>query len=237
MAKLNPMTNYNCRESSGGCGKYGVYTGAYLNPKDTDDRCKSCGALLVEDKPDGNRYRVEFETISPHIAAEMEHYNGKGVWQRLTDAEWNALTWYPVSREDYSKHSIETQYQNLLASATSHSQPIRNVRMLVATQGEFEEQPMSTAKLLLLAAQQRERWCADPISAALAELREIGEHPEIVFKTAKVFVRFTYHPTARAACNTEFTGGDLNEALAKARAWKSEQGESNGGVERGAQGA
>lgn len=123
---LKPFTNYNCTT---GCRKYGRYTGAYRDPKPSDEYCP-CGALLTEDTPDGHRYRVEFESISPHQAAEMEARYGKGVWPTLSDEEWDGLSWCPVSREDASLHSIENQYKDLRQSADSRRQPIRNVRML-----------------------------------------------------------------------------------------------------------
>lgn len=125
MTMLKAFTRYRC---SKGCGA-SRWTGAYTLPKETDSECY-CGGTMTEEVSDGFRYRVEFESIDPHQAAELEARLGKGVWPLLSDEQWEALSWHPVSREAEFIGEIEDQATNLAAWAASHEQPIRNVRLL-----------------------------------------------------------------------------------------------------------
>lgn len=132
---LKMFTNYIC-PTGGGLGHSSIYTGGY-EPTPVERGVCICGTPLVEDLPDGFRYRLEFETVMPLYAAEFEHR--RGYWQQLSQAEWANLPWVPVSKEVMTKAAIANQFNNLLAHAESHEQPIRNVRMLRTAQGEWEE--------------------------------------------------------------------------------------------------
>lgn len=128
MTDIKPFTNYVCSVGPHAYGHKSLWTGAYQRPEASDGSCV-CGAPMVEEVDDGTRWRVEFESIDPHHAAEYEALRGSGVWRSLTDDEWDRLSWHPVSREDASESSIRAQYEALSAWAESREQPIRNVRM------------------------------------------------------------------------------------------------------------
>jgi hypothetical protein len=126
--KLKPFTNYICSGGSIGLGHSSMWTGDGHMVTERDGNCV-CGLPLMEEVSDGYTYRVEFESINPLLAAEMEHVHGKHVWPQLSPAQWDALQWIPIANEG-KKSAIENQYQNLMQSAEARSQPIRNVRLL-----------------------------------------------------------------------------------------------------------
>lgn len=128
---LKPYTNYVCPNDAGGLGHKSTWTGAYLRSVPHDDLC-ICGAEMVELVDTGERYRLEFETIDPHQAAAMELRYGPGVWLTLSDDEWKALSWHPVTRESSGcdGKGVFNQYATLRGWAETHEQPIRNVRLL-----------------------------------------------------------------------------------------------------------
>ena len=134
---LKPFTNYECASGLIG-GHTGLYTGAHQQPSKRDETC-ICGQPMVEVVPDGYRYKVEFETISPHQAAEMEAMYGRDIWPKLNDVEWNALQWHPVTNEQGSPNSMRDQYKRLLMWAETREQPIRNVKFLRSQTSEWEE--------------------------------------------------------------------------------------------------
>ena len=70
-------------------------------------------------------YRLTFESISPFQADEMEQRHGKGVWPRLAEHAWDALSW----RKPTVKITTDPwdQYRTLKRWADTHEQPIRNV--------------------------------------------------------------------------------------------------------------
>jgi hypothetical protein len=136
MAMLKPFTDYHC---SNNCG-HGHYTGAGHLIKEGDDKCY-CGGTMVTDESDGFRYRLEFESISPHQAAEMVARYGKDVWPTLTDEQWASLEWHPVSKEAEFLREIQDQHGRLQSWAVTHGQPIRNVRLSRATANAWESVP------------------------------------------------------------------------------------------------
>jgi hypothetical protein len=130
-------TSYECSTGRGHSetGHRGVYTGSHGG--EAIGLC-CCGEEMAEEVKSGVRLRVEFETISPHIAAAMEERRGRDVWRNLNDSAWNALNWIPVTNEDDNENRIRAQYISLQAHADNHEQPIRNVRLLQSKQGEWE---------------------------------------------------------------------------------------------------
>lgn len=126
---IKPFTNYVCPVGGLSLGHSSLWTGAYAHPRERDGICM-CGEPMVEDTPDGFRYRVEFESIDPHEAAEYEALRGPGVWRSLTDEQWERLSWHPVSREADTLAGVKDQAATLTEWADTHEQPIRNVRLL-----------------------------------------------------------------------------------------------------------
>lgn len=136
--QLKPFTHYECASGNVGLGHSSHWTGAYLHPSDKDENC-ICGQPLAEVVPDGYRYKVTFESISPFVAAEMEARHGRDVWSRLSSAEWDALKWHPVTSEQGTPNTLRDQYKRLLAWSQSHEQPIRNVRFFRAQDSEWTQ--------------------------------------------------------------------------------------------------
>ena len=127
---LKPFTHYYCSVGGARLGHSGHYTGAYRDPHPRDEFC-ICGAPMAEETPDGFNYRVVFESINPHVAAEMVARYGKGVWPTLSDEQWAALPWtQPIVSEDKALPVLQSQYENLKRDAETHEQPIRNVQFL-----------------------------------------------------------------------------------------------------------
>lgn len=130
---LKPFTKYICPIGHGQLGHSSIWTGAYdvERTKRPSDGICICGAEMVEEAStqDGHRYRLLFETIDPHQAETFEQHYGTAIWRNLNDVEWGALSWHEVSREADTPSEITAQYENLLAWAESHEQPIRNVRL------------------------------------------------------------------------------------------------------------
>lgn len=131
------MTSYECPVGAGQLGHSGRYTGS--NPESAEVGFCICGERWVEVAPDGYRYKVEFETVSPLVAADTERAHGKGVWPTLSDEEWNNLRWYPITSDSGSPVVLRAQYERLLEHSQNHEQPIRNVRMLRASSPEWEQ--------------------------------------------------------------------------------------------------
>lgn len=122
-------TKYECATGNVGLGHSSLWTGA--RPSDKDESCM-CGQPLIEVTPDGYSYKVEFETIDSFQAAEMEGRFGREIWSQLSDGEWNALRWCPVTSNEGTPNVLRDQYKRLLQWATSREQPIRNVRFFKA---------------------------------------------------------------------------------------------------------
>ena len=139
-----PYTTYECASGSTGLGHSSVYTGA--SPSNRTDLC-ACGEPLVEVVPDGFRYKVVFESISPFQAAEMVSRYGKGVWRTLTDAQWEALEWTrPITSDSSTPNVLRDQYRTLVAWAESHEQPIRNVHFFKAQEQEASWKELSESE-------------------------------------------------------------------------------------------
>lgn len=136
---LKPYTKYDCPRGVG-LGHSGLYTGAYLRPRPKDGVC-ICGERMVaeDDTKDGHVYRLEWESADPDLVDEMERREGRDVWPRLTEHEWESLPWHPVSREADTPLHITEQCRNLSTWAESHEQPIRNVRLLRSGAPTWEE--------------------------------------------------------------------------------------------------
>ncbi|SRR6266404_985865 len=130
-------TNYECASGNAGLGHSGCYTGAHPG----EDMTCICGQPLIEEVKDGNRYKVTFETISPHVAAEMETRHGRGVWPTLSDDEWNALEWHPVTSDQGSVNVLRDQYHRLFQHSQDHEQPIRNAKMFQSSAGDWQPLP------------------------------------------------------------------------------------------------
>lgn len=135
-----PYTEYECASGNTGLGHSSLWTGAY--PSNSRELC-CCGEPLVEVTDDGYRYKVVFESISPIQAAAMQEQYGRGIWAKLTDAEWDALQWLPpITSDGKSPNTLRQQYKSLLQWAESHEQPIRNVHFYRTVASEqWEEQP------------------------------------------------------------------------------------------------
>jgi hypothetical protein len=131
MPDLKPFTQYRCPVGGGSLGHSSIWTGAYKPPHNTHDGTCVCGAEMVEDSEDGTRYRLEWESIDSHQAADIELMFGKGIWPKMPEGQWDALSWHPVSKEG-TELGLRDQYQTLKKWAESHKQPIRNVRLLKA---------------------------------------------------------------------------------------------------------
>jgi hypothetical protein len=116
-----------------------MWTGDGHMITDRDGLCV-CGEPLIEEVSDGYEYRVEFESVKPLQAAEMVAHHGKDIWSRLSPAEWDALQWVSVTSNG-RRSVIESQYRNLLEWASSHAQPVRNVRLLKRKDTAWEDQP------------------------------------------------------------------------------------------------
>jgi hypothetical protein len=131
------FTNYECASGNVGLGHSSLYTGA--RPSERDDNCL-CGQPLVEVVADGYRYKVVFESVSPHQAAELKAQYGRGIWPRLSDEEWESLKWLPpVTSEQGSANVLRDQYKRLLDWSRTREQPIRNVKFFRAQGSEWEE--------------------------------------------------------------------------------------------------
>jgi hypothetical protein len=128
VSQLKPFTTYRCPNDSGGLGHKSTWTGAYRKPGPYDGVCV-CGAEMVEASDDGTRWRLEFESIDPYQAADIELTFGKGIWPRMSDAQWASLSWHPVSKEG-TELGLRDQHRTLKEWATTHEQAIRNVRLL-----------------------------------------------------------------------------------------------------------
>jgi len=130
------FTKYECASKATGLGHSSVWTGA--RPSDKDETCL-CGQPLIAVVPDGFRYKVEFESISPHQAAEMEARYGPSIWALLSNEQWDSLDWCPVVSDQSAPNVLRDQYQRLLEWAKTREQPIRNVRFFQSKDSEWEE--------------------------------------------------------------------------------------------------
>lgn len=133
MPELKPFTKYVCPDDTGQLGHSSIWTGAYnveRTKRPTDGVC-ICGAEMVDEAStaDGHRYRLVFESIDPHEAAEYEALRGKAVWPALTAEQWERLSWHEVSKEDDVPGAITSQYERLRLWAETHEQPIRSVQL------------------------------------------------------------------------------------------------------------
>lgn len=133
MPELKPFTRYICPVGAGRYGHSSIYTGSYdvERLKRPSDGICICGAEMVteESTKDGSRYRLSWESIDPHQAADMERRFGRGVWRTLSQDAWDQLSWHPVVKEADTPADVTAQHDNLKAWADSHEQPIRNVRL------------------------------------------------------------------------------------------------------------
>lgn len=59
----------------------------------------------------------------------MEYTHGKGVWPRLTEAEWDALPDWHRTTVVFVGNERMRQYHTLKRWAETHEQPIRNVTL------------------------------------------------------------------------------------------------------------
>lgn len=100
---------------------------------------------------DGYRYKVMFESIDPHQAAQWETRHGTDVWKSLTDDQWSLLRWLPPTTSmNLPFEELCDQYQRLLHWATTHEQPIRNVLMFRSKETEWEPVTPLTCRFELL---------------------------------------------------------------------------------------
>ena len=138
---LAPFTNYVCPAGSGRLGHKSVYTACYRDVPAINGVC-ICGRLLVDEKSttDGKRYRLEFQTIAPAQAEDLELRHGRKIWQSLSETEWANLQWLPtVVRESDFPLDLKAQAEKLLEWAETYEQPIRNVRLLSASAPVWSE--------------------------------------------------------------------------------------------------
>lgn len=132
--KLKAYTTYICPVGAGKLGHSSQYTGSYQGPPRATDGICACGIALIDEAStkDGCLYQLTFEICDPRQAAEMERRYGRRIWKTLDEQEWAALKWVPVSKESDKRLEIKAQYEQLLAWAESHGQPIRNVQLVRA---------------------------------------------------------------------------------------------------------
>jgi hypothetical protein len=139
---LKPFTSYVCPVGAGQLGHSSLWTGAYreANQRASDGTCM-CGAEMIEEAAtrDGSVYRLEFETCDPLHASRVEAERGRGVWPFLSAEEWEALPWYPASRESDAPAGLMAQYRTLQGWAATREQPIRNVRLMKAAAPTWTE--------------------------------------------------------------------------------------------------
>lgn len=138
LERLEPMTSYVCSTGLSGTLGHGSLWSGGQRPSPEDHLYCCCGAPYMKEVVSDARYRVQFETIAPHQAAEAEARYGHDVWAHLLAAQWESLAWSPVISEKDSERSARLQYDGLRDWAETHEQPIRNVQLARSTVGAWE---------------------------------------------------------------------------------------------------
>lgn len=72
-------------------------------------------------------YRLSWEMPNVDQAAKIESKYGKSVWARLTEGNWNKLSWEVVSRTSTDLADIADQRAQLELWAATKDQPIQNI--------------------------------------------------------------------------------------------------------------
>jgi hypothetical protein len=148
---LKPYTKYQCMAPD--CGKASIWTGAYLavHQRANDDRCKVCGAELVEEIDDGRRWRVSFESVSAIHHPEL--YAGDRARPDIDATQLGDSYWTASERETKSQQDARQQHDGL-NQLIAEGEFIRNVKVEVATTQwepvdmDAEVEPLATGGLV-----------------------------------------------------------------------------------------
>lgn len=92
-----------------------------------------------------SNWRVTFESIRPHQAADIEARYGRNCWPRLLPAMADALEWYPVTADHEEEGVAREQFDKLREWESKQEQPVRNARLL-RRGGEWDARLITTMR-------------------------------------------------------------------------------------------
>ncbi len=89
----------------------------------------TAGRESLPASPSVIEYRLSWDSPDSWRCASMEYTHGKGVWPRLTEAEWDELPGWHRTEVIFTGDERIDQYHTLKKWAADREQPIRNVTL------------------------------------------------------------------------------------------------------------